>query len=77
MSAAWVVVFLTAVKELPATLVLRPLGFDTLPVRVWTPARDGLYAEAGASALALVIISLIPLWFVLLRRRDGRPAPLA
>ena len=72
LSAAWVVVFLTAVKELPATLVLRPIGFDTLPVRVWTPARDGLYAEAGTAALALVIISLLPLAFVLLRRRaDG------
>jgi len=72
LTAAWVVVFLTAVKELPATLVLRPIGFDTLPVRVWTPARDGLYAEAGTAALALVIISLLPLAFVLLRRRaDG------
>jgi iron(III) transport system permease protein len=69
MQAAWIVVFLTAVKELPATLVLRPIGFDTLPVRVWTPARDGLYADAGPAALLLVIISLIPLAVVLLRRR--------
>jgi iron(III) transport system permease protein len=70
MQAAWIVVFLTAVKELPATLVLRPIGFDTLPVRVWTPARDGLYSEAGPAALLLVIISLIPLLAVLLRRRS-------
>jgi len=75
MSAAWIVVFLTAVKELPATLVLRPIGFDTLPVRVWTPARDGLYAEAGTAGLALVMISLVPLAVVLLRRR-GRSATL-
>ena len=72
LTAAWIVVFLTAVKELPATLILRPIGFDTLPVRVWTPARDGLYAEAGTAALALVLISLVPLALVLLRRRgDG------
>ncbi|CAA9489003.1 MAG: Ferric iron ABC transporter, permease protein, partial [uncultured Solirubrobacteraceae bacterium] len=76
-SAAWIVVFLTAVKELPATLVLRPIGFDTLPVRVWTPARDGLYAEAGTAALALVIISLVPLVLVLLRRRGENATFLA
>jgi iron(III) transport system permease protein len=69
LTAGWIVVFLTAVKELPATLVLRPIGFDTLPVRVWTPARDGLYADAGPPALALVLLSLIPLGLVLARRR--------
>jgi iron(III) transport system permease protein len=77
MQAAWIVVFLTAVKELPATLVLRPIGFDTLPVRVWTPARDGLYAEAGPAALLLVLLSLIPLVVVLLRRRGAGTTLLA
>lgn len=70
---SWTVVFLTAVKELPATLVLRPLGFDTLPVRVWTPARDGLYAEAGPPALMLVLLSVVPLYLLLARRRDVVP----
>jgi len=69
MTAGWIVVFLTAVKELPATLILRPIGFDTLPVRVWTPARDGLYAEAGLAGLLLVLISIVPLALVLMRRR--------
>jgi iron(III) transport system permease protein len=69
LTAGWIVVFLTAVKELPATLILRPIGFDTLPVRVWTPARDGLYAQAGLAGLLLVVISLIPLAAVLLHRR--------
>lgn len=77
LSAAWIVVFLTAVKELPATLVLRPIGFDTLPVRVWTPARDGLYAEAGTAALALVAISAVPLGLLLLRRRGENATLLA
>jgi iron(III) transport system permease protein len=75
LQAAWIVVFLTAIKELPATLILRPIGFDTLPVRVWTPARDGLYAEAGPAALLLVIISLVPLALVLLRRRSTTLLP--
>jgi iron(III) transport system permease protein len=74
LAVAWAVVFLTAVKELPATLVLRPLGFDTLPVRVWTPARDGLYADAGPAALLLVIVSIVPLYLLLARRRGVVPA---
>ena len=74
LAVAWAVVFLTAVKELPATLVLRPLGFDTLPVRVWTPARDGLYADAGPAALLLVVVSIVPLYLLLARRRGVVPA---
>jgi len=73
LAVSWAVVFLTAVKELPATLVLRPLDFDTLPVRVWTPARSAIYAEAGPPALLLVIISLVPLYLLLARRRDTVP----
>jgi len=73
LAVSWAVVFLTAVKELPATLVLRPLGFDTLPVRIWTPARDGLYADAGPPALLLVLLSLVPLYLLLARRRDVVP----
>ena len=65
LGAAWAVVFLTVVKELPATLILRPLGFDTLPVRVWVPAHDALYAQAGPPALLLVIISAVPLYLLL------------
>jgi iron(III) transport system permease protein len=74
LAAAWAVVFLTVVKELPATLILRPLDFDTLPVRVWVPARDALYAEAGPPALMLVIISAVPLYLLLGRaRKDDSP----
>jgi iron(III) transport system permease protein len=74
LAAAWAVVFLTVVKELPATLILRPLGFDTLPVRVWVPAHDALYAQAGPPALLLVIISAVPLYLLLGRaRRSDRP----
>lgn len=69
LAAAWAVVFLTTVKELPATLILRPLDFDTLPVRVWVPARDALYSQAGPPALMLVIISAVPLYLLLGRAR--------
>jgi iron(III) transport system permease protein len=72
LGAAWAVVFLTIVKELPATLILRPLGFDTLPVRVWVPAHDALYAQAGPPALLLVIISAVPLYLLLGRARKDQ-----
>jgi iron(III) transport system permease protein len=55
-------VFLTAMKELPATLILRPAGADTLAVRVWTGASEGFYAQAAAPALLLVLASALVLW---------------
>mgnify|MGYP003873570025 CR=1 FL=1 len=60
-------VFLTSLKELPATLLLRPAGFDTLAVRVWIWASDGFYAQAAPAALLLVLASALPLSFLLRR----------
>lgn len=60
--AGGALVFLTAMKELPATLVLRPAGTDTLAVRVWTGASEGLYAQAAPAALILVAVSALVLW---------------
>jgi len=53
-------VFLSVMKELPATLLLRPTGLDTLAVRVWSASSEGLYARASAAALLLVAASLLP-----------------
>jgi iron(III) transport system permease protein len=55
-------VFLTAMKELPATLLLRPAGADTLAVRVWTGAAEGFYARAAPAALLLIAVSALVLW---------------
>ncbi len=60
-------VFLTSLKELPATLLLRPAGFDTLAVRVWVWAGDGFYTQAAPTALLLVLASALPLSFLLRR----------
>ena len=60
--AGGALVFLTAMKELPATLLLRPAGADTLAVRVWTGASEGLYAQAAPAALLLVAVSCLVLW---------------
>lgn len=65
--AGTALVFLTAMKELPATLLLRPTGFETLATRVWTGATAGLYSKAAGPALMLIVICAVPL-YVLARR---------
>jgi iron(III) transport system permease protein len=50
-------VFLTTMKELPATLLLRPSGFDTLVTRVWTAYASGHFGYAAVPALILVAVS--------------------
>jgi iron(III) transport system permease protein len=65
-------VFLTSLKELPATLLLRPAGFDTLAVRVWMWASDGFYIQAAPAALLLVLVSALPLSFLLRREQMFR-----
>ena len=42
MAAGWILVFISSMKELAATLLLRPPGFDTLPVRIWIATTEGL-----------------------------------
>jgi iron(III) transport system permease protein len=68
--AGWTLVFLNAVRELPATLLLRPAGFDTLAVRVWTAAAEGYYGQAAPAALLLIVLSL-PLLFFIWREHKG------
>lgn len=68
-AAGMALVFLTAMKELPATLLLRPTGFETLATRVWTSSSAGLYSRAAVPALLIVLVSAIPL-SALARRLD-------
>jgi iron(III) transport system permease protein len=70
--AAWVLIFLQTMKELPATLLLRPVGFDTLAIRVWLEASEEYYQLAAPSALLIVLVGLPAL--ALLLSRDGRAA---
>ena len=59
-------------KEMPATLLLRPLGLDTLAVAVWEKTSESLWAEAAVPALAIVAAGLAPVLVVirLSSRRD-------
>lgn len=60
-------VFLTCMKELPATLMLRPIGTETLATRLWSATTSLRYAEAAPYAVLLVALAAIPTW-VLVRR---------
>lgn len=65
MISAWVLVFIDTLKELPATLILRPTGFDTLPVRIWIEASEEMLELAAPAALMLVIGTLPIIWFLM------------
>ena len=62
-------VFLVTMKELPATLILSPIGFDTLATSVWSSAEAALFAQAAAPALLLILSSTVPMGFMMLRER--------
>lgn len=70
--ASAVGVFLVTMKELPATLVLGPLGFKTLATTTWSASSAAFFARAAAPALLLVLISSLPVAF--LTFREQRPA---
>ncbi|MBE9167166.1 iron ABC transporter permease [Pleurocapsales cyanobacterium LEGE 06147] len=55
-----ILVFVDVMKELPATLIVRPFNFDTLAVRVYNLASDERLAEAAVPALAIVAVGLLP-----------------
>jgi iron(III) transport system permease protein len=67
---ALALVFVETIKELPATLLLRPLGVTTLAVEVWTLTAESLWAEAAMPGLAIVVAGLLPV--VLTIRASGR-----
>jgi iron(III) transport system permease protein len=67
-------VLLSVMKELPATLVLRPSGTDTLAVRIWEATETVSYGEAGLFALVLVAFSGVLTWLLVIRplEQSGR-----
>lgn len=65
--AGGALVFLTVMKELPATLLLRPTGFETLAVRIWSASSEVFYTQASVAALVLVAVSAVPLFLLVVR----------
>jgi iron(III) transport system permease protein len=68
--AAALLVFVDAMKELPATLLLRPVNFDTLSTWLYAEAARGTYEEGAIAALAIVLAGLLPV-ILLSRSRLG------
>jgi iron(III) transport system permease protein len=73
--AAALLVFVDVMKELPATLVLRPFNTDTLAVVAFQLARDERLGEAALPSLALVIVGLIPVLLLSRAMRQTNRAP--
>jgi len=69
--AGGALVFVTTLKELPATLLLAPSGFTTLAVRIWAAADEALYARAASSALILIAVSAIPVYYLSIKPKDA------
>lgn len=69
MAAAGLLVFVDCMKELSATLLLRPLNFETLATHLSGEAACGTYEEAAIAALAIVVVGIVP---VILLARVGR-----
>ncbi len=70
--AAILLVFVDVMKELPATLVLRPFNSDTLAVVTWQLATDERLGEAALPAMALVLVGLVPVLLLNRLLRQGR-----
>jgi iron(III) transport system permease protein len=68
--AAAALVFLSALKELPLTLLVSPTGFGTLATDLWDAAREGFYAQAAVPAALLLGVSLVSVGLLL--RTEGR-----
>ncbi|MCY1197356.1 molybdate ABC transporter, permease protein [compost metagenome] len=68
--SAALLVFVDVLKEMPATLLMRPFGWDTLAVRIFEMTSEGEWARASLPALTLVLVGLLPV--VGLIRRSAR-----
>jgi iron(III) transport system permease protein len=67
-------VFLSTMKELPVTLLLRPIGFETLATEVWQATSLGAYSRAAVPGLLLIVASS-PILYLLTRRSSGGSGP--
>ena len=70
---AGLLVFVDVMKELPATLVMRPFNFDTLAVQAYNLAADERLAEASTASLAIVAVGILPV--LILSRAIARSRP--
>ena len=71
-------VFIDVMKELPATLILRPFNFETLATRVYRLASDERLSEASTAAVIIVALGLLPtIWLLFLEQKNARMSQLS
>lgn len=75
LAVALLLVGIDALKELPMVLLLRPIGFDTLPVWVWQLASESRWQMAALPSLTIIAASLIPVVLLTRSLRGSGPAP--
>ena len=73
LGAAGLLVFVDAMKELPATLLLRPFNFETLATQVYNFASLEQFEQGAAGALAIVVAGLVPVLLLHQAVAGGRP----
>ncbi|MFQ5848396.1 MAG: ABC transporter permease [Candidatus Methylomirabilales bacterium] len=69
--SAAILVFVDVMKEMPATLLLRPFGYETLAARVWQLTSESFWEAAALPALTIVAVGILPV--ILLARSSARP----
>ena len=67
--AGGALVFLLTMKELPATLILGPIGFKSLATSIWSTSSEAFFAQAASHALTLILVSAAPMAFIMMRER--------
>ena len=72
-AATLLLLWVETMKELPATLLLRPIGLKTLSIEIWERTSESMWEEAALPALALVVVGLVPL--LLITRLTRRSTP--
>lgn len=70
--SAALLVFVDVLKEMPATLIMRPFGWDTLAVRIFEMTSEGEWARASLPAVTLVLVGLLPVILLIRRSSVGR-----
>ncbi len=68
---ALIIVFVDVMKEMPATLIMRPFGWDTLAVRVYQMTAEGQWERAALPSVTLILLGLIPVYLLI---RSSRPS---
>ena len=63
-------VLLSTMKELPATLLASPIGFETLATRIWNANEDGFLADMGLASLVLIAVSGVLTWLLVIRNSE-------